>query len=519
MKVFFCNYLLIFLLVSSFSIQARTQTLKSAGLFFEQGDFESAYEEYSVLIESDVDAETAEQINYRLAVCILNLPMPKVEAIDLLIKLIKNESADPNCQFLLGRAYQYEYKFSEAIESFTRFEKEGKGSLENLNAVGRQIEHCQNALEIMKFPVEITFENLGTNVNTPFAEYFPFASSDETFLFFNSRRNNGGEKNSVGEFSSDIFCSVSVDGKFQKSKSVNKKMLSKEFDEEIVGMSSSNTKAVVYFGGKTPTDGKLGLVDVKNLDLFNRKNLPEVINTKYQEISASLNNLSKEIYFASDKPGGYGGTDIYVTRLLPNGEWGEPQNLGPSINTKYDEDFPVLSNDGKILYFSSNGHTSMGGYDIFKADYDQEKMKYVNPRNLGYPINSPYDEMNFSISESGRYGYISAFRKEGYGSLDIYRVTFNDIEPDYTVFNGTILLPENETLNSISMIVTDDKTGELVGEYLPNLKSMRYVIILSPGSYTLTIETDEFQFYEEKIQVLDKDAFQFQINKDIILKK
>lgn len=276
---------------------------------------------------------------------------------------------------------------------------------------------------------------------------------------------------------------------------------------------------MVYFGGQTEADGKLGLVDVKNQDLVNRKNLPEVINTKYQEISASLNNVSHEIYFASDKPGGYGGTDIYVTRLLPNGEWGEPQNLGPSVNTKYDEDFPVLSLDGKILYFSSNGHTSMGGYDIFKADYDMEKMKYVNPRNLGFPINSPGDEMNFSISESGRYGYISSFRKDGYGDLDIYRVTFTDIEPNYTVFNGTIQLPENESLNSISMIVTNDRTGELVGEYLPNLKSMRYVIILPPGKYTLTVETDQFQFYEEKIEVLDKDAFQFQVEKDIILKK
>jgi tetratricopeptide (TPR) repeat protein len=511
-----CNYLLIFLLVFNCTTSVLGQNRKIADDYFNLNDFESAYEEYSLLIESGLNDS---EIDYRVAVCVLNLNMAKTEAIKILEVIVKKEGSDPNALFLLGRAYQYDFRFTEAIKIFSEFEKKGQGSNENLKSVGRQIEHCQNAIEIMKFPIEIKFENLGIEVNSPFAEYFPFAASDESFLFFNSRRNNGGNKGSDGSYSSDVFISVSDNGKFLKAKSVNKKINSKEFDEEIVGLASSNTKAVLYFRGKTETDGKLGLVDVKNHDLINRKNLPDVINSKYDEISASVNNLSKEIYFASNKPGGYGGTDIYVTRLLPNGEWGDPQNLGPTINTIYDEDFPVLSSDGKILYFSSTGHTSMGGYDIFKADYDIEKMKYVQPRNLGFPINTPMDEMNFSISESGRYGYISAFRKEGFGDLDIYRVTFSDIEPDYTVYNGKLILPEGESLNSISMIVTDDKTGELYGEYLPNLSSMRYVLILPPGKYTLTIETDNFSFYEEKIEVLDKDAFQYEIIKDIELKK
>jgi tetratricopeptide (TPR) repeat protein len=516
MKRYFCNYLLIFLLVLFNSFSGFSQNRKNADNLFFQGDFESAYEEYSLLIESGIDDL---EVDYRLSVCILNMTTSKAEAIKLLEPMVKKETADPNALFLLGRAYQYEYRFEDAIKIFSEFEKKGLGSEINLNDVGRQIEHCQNALELMKFPIEINFENLGTEVNSPFAEYFPFAASDESFLLFNSRRNNGGDKGADGKFSSDVFISVTKNGKFNKAKSINKKLLTKEFDEEIVGLSSANNKAVLYFGGKEPIDGKLGLVDVRNHDLYNKLNLPDIINSKHDEISASINNESHEIYFASDKPEGYGGTDLYVTRLLPNGEWGEPQNLGPTINTIYDEDFPVLSQDGKILYFSSKGHTSMGGYDIFKADYDKVKMRYVNPRNIGYPINTPMDEMNFSLSETGRYGYISAFRKEGYGDLDIYRVTFKEIEPNYTIFNGKIIIPENESFSTISMIVTDDSNGELYGEYLPNLKSMRYVLILPPGKYTLTIETDNFSFYEEKIEVLDKDAFKYEITKDIELKK
>jgi tetratricopeptide (TPR) repeat protein len=491
-----------------------SQDRKMADAFFESGDFESAYEQYGLLS----DAETDDLVLYRTAVCVLNLNMEKKEAVTILEKLVKKEGSDPNAMYLLARAFQMEYNFDEAIQLFTEFEKKGLGSEANLKDAGKQIDHCKNAMELMKFPMEIQFENLGAEVNSPFSDYYPFASTDETYLFFNSRKNSGGEKNDDGKFASDIYVSESKDGKYQKAVPVNKKLLTKEFDEEIVGLSSSNLKAVIYSTDKSGTGGKLSLADVKNKNLYNPIKLPDVINTRFDEISASVNNLSKEIYFASNKPGGYGGTDLYVTRLLPNGDWGEPQNLGPTINTIYDEDFPVLSNDGKILYFSSNGLNSMGGYDIFKADYDQEKMRYINPRNLGYPLNTPMDEMNFSISESGRYGYISAYRKEGYGDLDIYRVTFNDIEPDYTVINGNIILPEGKTFNSISMIVTDDNTGELYGEYLPNLSTMRYVIILPPGKFTLSVETDAFEFIEEKIEVLDKDAFQFEIKKDITLK-
>ena len=510
------NYLLIYILVFIAHSSVFAQNRKLAADFFDKEDFESAYEEYSLLIENFNDDL---EFEYRLAVCVLNLNMPKTEAINLLENLVKNELSDPNALFLLGRAYQYENRFEEAIKTFSDFEKKGQGLEANLKSAGRQIHHCQNAIELMKFPIEIKFENLGIEVNSPFADYFPFAASDESFLIFNSRRNNGGDRNSNGHFSSDVYISVSKNGKFTKAKTINKKILTKEFDEEIVGLSSSNSKAVLYFGGRTSIDGKLGLADVKNHDLTDKKNLPDVINTKHDEISASINNLSKEIYFASNKPGGFGGTDLYVTRLLPNGDWGEPQNLGPTINTIYDEDFPVFSQDGKILYFSSNGHTSMGGYDIFKADYDSLKMKYVQPRNLGFPINSPRDEMNFSISETGRYGYISSYRKDGFGDLDIYRVTFSEIEPNYTVFNGNIILPDGETFNSITMFVTDENTGQLYGEYLPNLTTMRFVIILPPGKYSLTIETDNFGLYEEKIEVLDKDAFQYEIIKDIELKK
>src|SRR5690606_30051200 len=105
---------------------------------------------------------------------------------------------------------------------------------------------------------------------------------------------------------------------------------------------------------------------------------------------------------------------------------GPPQNLGPTINTPDDEDFPNISPDGKTLFFSSRGHAGMGGYDIFKSTWDADKRKFGSVENMRYPINTPDDDMNFMLSETGRYGYMSSLRADGYGDIDIYRVTFNE---------------------------------------------------------------------------------------------
>lgn len=506
--------LLFFAFLLQLSI-SQAQDKKLAETYFEQNNFEEAYELYSELLN---EQENNSLFQYRLAICALNINQSKTEAIKLLEDLIKAPDADANAIYLLGRAYQFDYKFSDAINCFKKFLEAKKGNEENLNLAGRQIEYCENAIELMKFPTAIKFENLGQEINSPFADYFPFVASDESFIIYNSRRNNGSEKMLNGYYTSDVYLSFAKNGSFQKSKPVSKKINSKIFNEEVVGISSNNDQVILFFSEDNySTKGQLAMVDILKTDLTNKKNLPESINTKYAEISATINKDGNEIYFASDMPGGYGGTDLYVSRILPNGEWGPPQNLGPAINTIYNEDFPVLSSDKKFIYFSSKGHTSMGGYDIFKAEFDEEKNKFVQPRNLGFPINTPMDDMNFSVSESGKYGYISAIRKEGFGDYDIYRVTFDDIEPNYTIINGQIKTENNEELSSISMMVVDEN-GELYGEYLPNLNTHRYVVILPPGKYTLTLESDKFDLYEEQIIILGKDAFQFTIEKDIHLK-
>ncbi|HCQ28669.1 MAG TPA: hypothetical protein DIU39_00170, partial [Flavobacteriales bacterium] len=247
--------------------------------------------------------------------------------------------------------------------------------------------------------------------------------------------------------------------------------------------------------------------------------LPKEINSKYTEIAAAISPDGNAIYFASHRPGGYGGVDIYVSRKLPNGKWAKAQNLGPTINTAFDEDFPNISPDGKTLYFSSKGHTSMGGYDIFKASWDPVKRIWVGVKNIGYPINTPEDNMNFRISENGRTGYISAVRADTKGDLDIYSVTFNEVEPKYTVLKGYIYATDStQKITEVYISVVDNETGEVFGEYLPNPNTGRYVMILPPGNYNLLIEADGYSPIEEDFEVYGKSSFRTEINKNYYLK-
>jgi hypothetical protein len=246
--------------------------------------------------------------------------------------------------------------------------------------------------------------------------------------------------------------------------------------------------------------------------------LDEAINSKDQEIAASITRDGNAIYFASNRKGGYGGTDIYVSRKLPIGGWGPPQNLGEEINTPFDEDFPNISPDGLTLYFSSKGHTSMGGYDIFTSKYNATTNKFEIVRNIGYPLNTVNDDMNFRVSETGRYGYIAALKPNGLGDLDIYRVTFNEIEPSYTVIKGLVRSKDpNMTVDDILISVVDKKTGDDFGAYVPNRYTMRYIMILPPGKYTVMIDADGFTSITEDIEILDKSSFESEIDKDIIL--
>ncbi|HEY6161270.1 MAG TPA: hypothetical protein VI112_08605 [Bacteroidia bacterium] len=514
----------VFSLITGFAhAQGKEADPKAANEKFNAKNFGEALEDYLDLLEND---PRNDKYNYRVAVCYLNTEIGKAKAIPYLEIVTRQPKYEPDAMFLLGRAYQFGYRFDDAIKAFNKFKQDGKGSSENLKDVDTEIQYCYNAKELMKFPLNVAFENLGKNINSEFPDYFGFVPSDESFIVFNSRRSEGKVKNPDGTYNSSIYISKTKDGQYQKSKPMPSPVNSNAGDAEVVGLSANGDVMLIYYNDfQTEDDIYISLGD-KNNNFKKPERLPDNINSpKGLEIAASVTADGSTVYFASYRSGGMGGTDLYMSHKLPTGEWGPAQNLGAEINTAQNEDFPNISPDGKTLYFSSSGHTSMGGYDIFKADWDEATQKWVNVKNMGYPINTPDDDYNFRISKSGRYGYISSSgpptaKDKTFGDLDIYRVTFNDVEPEYTVISGGVTCVD--TLKKVNypdvfITVTDTKSGEIYGNYSPNPNSGRYVIILPPGQYNLSVEAAGYKSWADKLTIADKGSVKKEIPRDLKL--
>ena len=512
-------------LLAGFSLSLLSQPLKTetdpkeANEKFNQSNFEDALEDYLALLDKE---PRNEKYNYRAGVCYLNSNVNKAKAVPYLEIVTRVTKTEFDAWYLLGRAYQFAFRYDDAIKSFNSFKALKKGKPENIADTPRQIQYCINAKELMNFSVDMGFENLGPGVNSEYNDFYPFIPSDESFLVFNSRRPDGNEvRNPDGSFNSKVYISKVKDGIFMHAQPLGKLVAGKYDFEEVIGLSSKGDILLLY---AEYLDGN-GDIFISYADQSKNfktaEKMPETVNSsKGSEIAASISADGNTIYFASDRNGGHGGTDLYVSKKLPNGSWGPAQNLGPSINTSMDEDFPNISPDSKTLFFSSNGHTTMGGYDIFKAELDASSGNFGQPKNLGFPINTSADNMNFRISESGRYGYISALQEKGLGDFDIYRVTFNEVEPEYTIFTGIVgVVGGKKVMNyaDVLITVTNVQTQEIYGNYLPNPGTGRYVIILPPGEYELMVDAAGYSGAVEKINVLDKGSFVREVNKDIML--
>ena len=455
------------------------------------------------------------QYQEKLAICFLNTNGDRSRAITSLDYLSKNLST-PSLLFDLGRAYQYGNKFDEAIVAYTKYKSKVSGK--EAAKAERAIETCNNGKELIKKPLDVTFKNLGKNVNSEFPDYYPFIPADESYITFTTRRKGGGSiMDPDGYFTSDIYLSYVKNGEWDKSKSAGSNINTAE-DEQCVGMTSDGKQIMIYIDHQEAFgDIYYSLKGPKGFG--NSEPYAYNVNSTSLETSASITSDGNNIVFASKKPGGLGGNDLYMCKKLPDGEWSMPLNLGPNINTKYDEDFPHLSEDNLTLYFSSEGHNSMGGFDLFKSRYDTVNNLWNKARNMGYPINTAYDEMTFCVSRTNRDGYISAVRPGGIGDLDIYKVVFNDVEDRKTLFTGKVIAGDSIKPNVDALITVEDAvTNELIGTYKPKA-SGKYVIILPEGEYNLSIESAEFDIFKDKIIVMGKSDFKETVQRNYRLAK
>jgi len=417
----------------------------------------------------------------------------------------------------MGRSYQYANDFDKAIEAYGKFKEKAKGN--DVEMVDRAIETCNNGKELAKKPVDVKFINLGKNVNSEYSDYYPFCPGDESFLVFTTRRKSPGAMLEYdGYYASDVFISETINGEFQKAKGVSSLINTAE-SEQCVGLTQDGQSMIIYIDHTEATgdlyqsnrDAKKGF---GKTELF----LPPV-NTRYLESSGSIDMEGQIFLFSSNRPGGQGGLDIYMSKKLPGGTWSEPKNLGPDINTKYDEDFPQLSEDGLTLYFCSKGHYNMGGFDVFKSVYDPFEKSWTKPKNLGFPINTTDDDMHYSPSKTGREAYISAVRDEGLGDLDVYKIIINAVEAPLTAINGSVFLNDTTAYpNNLDVLVVDKISGQnYPGNFKYFASKKKYTLALPAGSYKIIIKAPDCEPFEKNILVQGKNLFKTSVLQDFTL--
>jgi outer membrane protein OmpA-like peptidoglycan-associated protein len=357
----------------------------------------------------------------------------KEEASKYLLRIYRQK---PNYRFDLeyhiASSYQYGLQFDKAIEFYNRYKLkyqrqpnyQGKDKV-SLGVIERKLYECNNGKEFVSNPKAFAIVNIGAAVNSEYNDYAPVLNEKEDEIIFTSRRLDGNLNENVYSDNKpyeDIFISTkAANGKWTKAANIGR----------TVNIPNHNSNLALSPDGKTLfsyRDDNGGDIFVSELKPDNTwstpKPLPGVINSPYMESSVTITPDGTTLYFASERDGGYGGLDIYVCTKDSRGNWSKVKNLGATINTEGHEDGPFIDYSGKKLYFSSEGHKGMGGYDIFETNLvNPAKAEWSQPVNVGYPINTPDNDIYFVGTADGKRGYYASVREDGLGYLDIYTIT------------------------------------------------------------------------------------------------
>lgn len=380
-------------------------------------------------------------VNYRIGECHLELKDWQLAVEYLQNAKGLNPKVAPELNYKLGEAFHRNNQLDKAQESFTEYQK-GLKKKDPLYNVDKMQEQVSYAKKLMLAPVKVDIVNLGKNINSRGGDYSPSITADGQTMIFTSRRSDtkGGGVDKAGDYKyfEDIYISKwdSVLGDWSKAIPVEGKLNTEGHDASL-SISPDGNQIYIY-----RNDGSVYIGDIfvsKRRSSGNwgePKELDKQINSSYFESSASLSADGNKLYFVSEregkKYGAIGKGDIYVVEKISKSTWGEPVNIGSVINTPEDEISVFIHPDGQTLFFSSKGHLSMGGYDIFMSKL-QADGTWSKPENLGYPINTIDDDVHFVLSTDGKIAHYSTVREDGLGERDIYKIDLKD----YDLLKGT----------------------------------------------------------------------------------
>ncbi|MFN3404404.1 MAG: hypothetical protein ACK40G_09950 [Cytophagaceae bacterium] len=489
-------YIALFVCLANFT-SAQDMDMKKleseADLYFSQQRFQKVLPLY---LKLDSIYPSRPKFIYRLGICYLATNQIQT-ALPYFNTCLKEEEKYPatlyynaaKCNHLLHKFDEAEKLYEKYYEYLIKNNRRKKKHLQQIAELVREIGMCANGKEFMQKEQEIKISNLGEIINTKYDDYAPIISADHNLLIFTSSRENNRDVNKETDdedgYNEEIYFSEKINDEWSSPKNMGDSINTAGHDAGISLSPEGNILVIYRFTKESlinkSSGGDLWYTENNGESWSNPQKFPETINSKYWESSACFSHDGRILFFTSNREGGYGGTDIYYSKQINKGIWAEPINMGPKINTAYDEESPFLHPDGKTLYFSSNGHKSMGGFDIFVSHFNEEKQEWSRPENLGFPVNSAHDDIYFSWSADGKKCFFSSIRLEGFGNKDIYTAEFPGIEVDLILLKGEIKDTINNKTPAANIKVTDPITGEITGIFHSNQTSGKYIMILPTG--------------------------------------
>lgn len=503
-KVVFITLLLQVLSIGVFvaqnSLAQDRKNLFKADKAFEVGDYLKALKFYDELYKLDSNDN---EMNYKIGICNYELKKYRSASKKYFDKVSYKQF--PEVDFYLGTLNHLIREYETAIFHFNRYKKNRQKD-HSTKEIDDLIEKCNTAMLFESIAdTKIQILNMGSIINTEYDEYAPLIPAEENFMIFTSRRKNSlrPNKDFFGEYFEDIYIA-----KKDSSGWLTPEMLDSTFNTNLhdasTGLSADGEQLLIY---RTSENYKSG--DIYESFYENGKWQPpvklgsNVNSTGSVESSACYSAQGDFIFFSSDRPGGYGGKDLYMAKKLPNGNWGVPFNLGANINTEYDEDAPFINPLNNILFFSSQGHRNMGGHDIFKAEFD-ESGKFSLPKNLGYPINTVDDDIFFVLNPSGSKGYLSSARDGGMGGQDIYTVSFLVNATPLDVYNIHVWDEYNNIIKAVEIEIVDLKTKIPYGTFKSNEHTGKVLFISeSKKEYQVTIRAKGYDTFVTNVVFYD----------------
>jgi hypothetical protein len=447
-----------------------------------------------------------------------------------------NKNVMPETHLVLGKIYLLNEKIDESLTEFSTYKLSANAKDAVNEDVDVYIAHCTNAKKLMSASVNVRIDNLGEVINSKYDDQSPCVSADGQKLVFNTRRpkttDSPTDVEGDGKFFQDIYISFwdTINKKWGIADEVPGSVNTLAHDA-CTSISPDGKQIFIYKNDVNDKESRGGAVFVSKV-VNNKWKTPEPlgkpINTTYWEGGACISPDGKTLYFISERKGGYGRADIWMVKKISKTEWGKPENLGPEINTEFDEVGAFLAPDGKTLFFSSNGKASMGSYDVFKSTLVQDK--WTKPINLGYPINTVFKDGPLVISADAQTAYFASERKGGIGESDIYKADLSN----FTLLEQAGEKKSNSGFSILKGIVRDgfegsgmplvdiqiaDAAGLLITTTSTNENGEYFITLTGDATYTIKVIKKGYKNAEEKVELKLGKTETYALEKQFLLTK